>query len=84
MIEAFKEGRIYGLLPFNYYWTNISTALSDAYYIGKVLYPDRFGDVDPVKKADEIFEAFLGEPLYGKFLGKYPGFVGLKGYFGCR
>ena len=84
MIEAFKKGRIYGLLPFNYYWTNISTALSDAYYIGKVLYPDRFKDVDPVKKADEIFEAFLGEPLYEKFLSKYPGFVGLTRYFGCR
>lgn len=84
MIEAFKGGRIYGVLPFNYYWTNVSTAFADAYFMGKVLYPDRFGDVDPVGKADEIFRAFLGEPLYGKFLGRYPGFVDLGREFPCQ
>jgi iron complex transport system substrate-binding protein len=61
-LEAFKEGRVYGTLPYNYYHTNIAVALADAYYIGKVLYPDKFKDVDPEKKADEIFQVFLGKP----------------------
>jgi iron complex transport system substrate-binding protein len=84
LIEAFKKGEIYGVLPFNYYWTNISTALSDAYYIGKVLYPERFKDVDAIKKANEIFKVFVGEPLYEKFLKAYPGFVNLKTEFKCQ
>jgi len=83
-IKAFREGRVYGLLPFNYYHTNIAVALADAYYIGKVLYPDRFADVDPAAKADEVFRAFLGVPLYQKFVeGGYPGFVSLAHLFRC-
>ncbi len=84
LIEAFKKGEIYGVLPFNYYWTNISTALADAYYLGKIIYPERFKDIDVVKKANDIFQAFLGEPLYQKFLKAYPGFVNLKMEFKCQ
>ena len=40
-LKAFKDGQVYGILPFNYYTTNIGTALADAYYIGKILYPDK-------------------------------------------
>jgi len=83
-IKAFREGRVYGLLPFNYYHTNIAVALANAYYIGKVLYPDRFVDVDPVAKANEIFKVFLGVPIYQKFIeGGYQGFVNLADLFRC-
>jgi len=37
---------------------------ADAYYVGKVLYPDRFKDIDPVKKANEIYKFLAGEELY--------------------
>ena len=37
-----------------YYSTNIDTVIANAYYIGKVLYPDEFRDIDPAEKADEI------------------------------
>lgn len=84
LIKAFRDGHVYGVLPFNYYWTNVSTAFADAYFIGKVLYPEGFKDVDPIRKADEIFKTFLGEPLYEKFLGRYPGFKTLKEEFVCR
>jgi ABC-type Fe3+-hydroxamate transport system substrate-binding protein len=63
-LTAFKEGRVYGILQFNYYWTNVATLFANAYYMGKVLYPDRFADVDPIKKADEIYTKFLGMPIY--------------------
>lgn len=84
LIEAFQESRVYGLLPFNYYWTNVSTALANAYYVGKVLFPHRFKDIEPTKKANDIFNAFLNEPIYEKFLLRYPGFVNLGDYFKCR
>ncbi|SLM29775.1 conserved exported hypothetical protein [Desulfamplus magnetovallimortis] len=49
-LKAFRNQRIYTLLPFNFYSTNIATALSDAYAIGKILYPDQFKDLDVEKK----------------------------------
>lgn len=80
-LEAFKRGRVYGILPFNYYHTNIATALADAYWMGKILYPDKFADVNPEAKADEIFRAFLGKPLYNGYKEAYGGFVSLADVF---
>lgn len=72
-LSAFKEGRVYAVLPFNYYWTNVATLFVDAYYMGEVLYPDSFADVDPVKKADEIYTKFLGMPIYQKMAEDFKG-----------
>ena len=63
-LSASKEGRVYGVLPYNSYNTNYETVLADAYFIGKTLYPDRFADVDPVEKADEIYTFFVGKPVF--------------------
>ncbi|ADM27699.1 periplasmic binding protein [Ignisphaera aggregans DSM 17230] len=83
-LKAFRDGKVYGLLPYNYYHTNLAVALADAYYIGKVLYPDRFTDIDPIEKANEIFMKFLDEPLYQKYIdGGYLGFTNLSDLFGC-
>jgi iron complex transport system substrate-binding protein len=83
-LKAFREGRVYGVIPFNYYHTNVATALANAYYIGKILYPQQFADVDPVQKADEIFTIFVGKSLYQEFVkGGYPGFVNLSNMFVC-
>jgi iron complex transport system substrate-binding protein len=83
-LGAFKEGRVYALLPFNYYHTNVATALVDAYFMGKVLYPEQFKDVDPAKKADEIYRVFLGKPLYEEFVrGFGRGFGPLSDLFKC-
>lgn len=80
-LNAFRAGRIYGILPYNYYHTNIAVALADAYWIGKVLYPEAFSDVDPAKKADEIFSVFLGVPLYEAYAETYGGFICLAEAF---
>lgn len=63
-LSAVKNGRVYGLLSYNWYWTNVETAVADAYYVGKVLYPDKFKDIDPVKKANEIYKFMVGKELY--------------------
>jgi iron complex transport system substrate-binding protein len=70
-LSAAKNGKVYGVLPYNFYNTNYETVLADAYFIGKTLYPDRFADVDPVKKADEIYSFFLGKPVFGDLNGQY-------------
>jgi iron complex transport system substrate-binding protein len=70
-LSAVKEGRVYGVLPYNFYNTNYETVLADAYFIGTVLYPDRFADIDPVEKADEIYTFFVGEPVFDELSGQY-------------
>lgn len=73
-LSAVKKGEIYSQMPYNFYTTNIDTAMTDAYYMAKVLYPDKFKDMDPVKKADEIYKSLLGKPLYEDMAKTYGGF----------
>lgn len=70
-LKAFRENKIFVVYPFNYYVTNISTAVADAYAIGKILYPDRFADVDIQTKADEIYGFLYGKPLYKEMEKSY-------------
>ncbi len=70
-LRAFRQGRVYLLHPYNWYVTNVETALADAYAVGVILYPDRFGDVDPEAEADEIFSFFVGKPVYRQMAETY-------------
>lgn len=70
-LKAVKNGRVYSLHPFNWYMTNIGTATAGAYAAGKILYPDRFQDVDPEKKADEIYRFLLGKPVNDLMVNTY-------------
>ncbi|ADU61907.1 MAG: iron ABC transporter substrate-binding protein [Pseudodesulfovibrio sp.] len=63
-LSAVREGRVYGLLPYNWYSQNFASILADAFYIGKLIYPDRFQDVDPRAKADELYAFLVGKPLF--------------------
>ncbi len=60
LLKAAEARRVFSLLPYNYYNTNIELALLNAYFIGKSVYPESFHDVDMKDKADEIMTAFLG------------------------
>jgi len=81
LLKAFRQKSIYGILPFNFYATNIGTSLADAYYIGKVLYPDKFWDIEPEKKADKIYTFLLREPVYKIMRKDFGGFgrINLEG-----
>ena len=58
--------------------TNVGTALADAYYIGKVLYPERFNDINPEEKADEIYTFLVGKPVYEQMKKQFGGFKKLE------
>lgn len=74
-LSAFKTGQVYLQLPYNYYYTNIDLALCDAYYIGSIVYPEAFGDIEITAKADEIFTELLGKALYDEMAEEcYGGF----------
>ncbi len=74
-LQAVDEGSVYGFLPFNYYTTNVDTALADAYFMGTVVFPQAFTDVDPQEKADETYRFFLGTALYDRMAQDYGGFM---------
>jgi iron complex transport system substrate-binding protein len=60
LLKATRNRKVFSLLPYNYYNTNIELALLNACFIGKCLYPDQFKDLDIRAKAREIFGEFLG------------------------
>jgi iron complex transport system substrate-binding protein len=70
-LSAVRKGNVYGVLPYNYYNVNYESVLADAYFVGKILYPDRFADVDPEQKADEIYTKFVGKPAFTDINANY-------------
>lgn len=67
-VNAFKNGNVYGVLQTNWYASNWDTVLLSCYYVGKVLYPEKFADVEISEKADEIYTMMLGKPIYDKVI----------------
>lgn len=63
-LTAVKENRVFSQVSFRFCATNVELALADMYYMGTVIYPDAFSDIDPVAKANEIFKTFLGVDDY--------------------
>lgn len=63
-LTAVQEGSVYSQISFRSSASNLETALADAYYAACVMYPEQFGDVDPVAKTGEIFEKLLGVNPY--------------------
>jgi iron complex transport system substrate-binding protein len=63
-LTAVREGNVYSQISFRSNASNLETALADAYYAACILYPQQFADIDPVAKAQEIFEKLLGVNPY--------------------
>lgn len=63
-LTAVQEGKVYSQISFRSFASNLETALADAYYAACVIYPEQFEDVDPLAKAEEIFEKLLGTSPY--------------------
>ncbi len=76
-IKAIQDGNVYGLLSYCLYSYNKDEMLANAYYVGKILYPEQFTDVDPEEKANEIFTEFnggSGGSVYNTLKEQYGGF----------
>ena len=72
-LAAVQTGKVYGVLPYNWYTQNFGSILADAYFIGKLLYPQKFVDVDPAARADQIYSFLVGKPV----------FASINAAFGC-
>lgn len=73
-LSAVRSNKVFGLLPYNYYTTNFGTVLADAYYIGKVIYPEAFKETDPEKEAERIYEFLVGKGVYSRMEEIFGGF----------
>lgn len=61
-LTAVDEGRVYSQPAYIFSGTNFELAIANTYYVGKVVYPERFEDVEMDQITDEIFEVLLGVP----------------------
>lgn len=55
-LKAVKEGKVYTVFPYNFYRTNLEILFANAYFMGKVIYPERFRDIEPQKKGKRYIQ----------------------------
>ncbi len=77
-LKAFQDKKVFVTLPFNSYYTNIEYALCNGYFIGKTIYPDRFKDIDIMKKTDEIVRFMIGKGVIRDIAGLTRAFKGYE------
>ena len=66
LLKAVRDGEVYTMPSTNSAGPNITYLLMNAYYAGKVLFPERFSDIDFRAKSSEIMEMMLGEDFFGQ------------------
>ncbi len=74
-LTAVQKGSVRGVLPYNAYTANYGSIIANAWFIGKTLYPDRFSDIDPAVKADEIYTFLVGKPVFSAMNEAFSGLV---------
>lgn len=77
-MKAWKNGEVYLQMAYNAYYTNFETALINAWFIGKSVYPEKFSDVDIAAKTNEVTKAFLGVELSEKISSAPSSFGGYQ------
>ncbi len=74
VLKAVKENELYIVLPHNWYTINYENVLCNTYYIGKVIYPEAFSDIDITDQCKSIYEMFLGKPVYDSMMNHFNAF----------
>ncbi|HJJ30453.1 MAG TPA: iron ABC transporter substrate-binding protein [Methanocorpusculum sp.] len=72
-LSAVKTGKVYAVNPHTSMGTNHETSMANAYFIGKLLYPKQFADIDPATKANEIYTFVDGAPVYDQLKANMDG-----------
>ena len=70
-LKAYNDGNIYQYPSSTSYYSNLEISLANCYFVGSVLYPEQFADIDLNSKANEIFNFFLGADDYMSILNEY-------------
>lgn len=70
-LKAVQNGELYQWPNSTWHSSNVEIPLATAYYVGQMLYPEAFLDVDFETKASEIFDMFLDTPDFLNTLKEY-------------
>lgn len=73
-LDALGNNRTWTVLPYNWNTTNYENLLCNVWYIGSVLMPSSFGDVDYIEKSREIFLFFHGTDIWDEVNNYYKPF----------
>lgn len=74
-LTAVATGKVYSVLPYNWYHINYGSVLANSYFIGTILYPDAFVDIKPAAKADAIYTFLVGKPVFEQMNNLFKGLV---------
>ncbi|MDI9597512.1 MAG: ABC transporter substrate-binding protein [Atribacterota bacterium] len=77
-LKAVQDKKVYSILPYCWYAYNKENAIADAYFVGKILYPEAFDDIDIDEKSIEIYKKFYkenGEDVYYKLKERFGAFI---------
>jgi len=74
LLNAVAKKEVYTVLPYNWYNSNVENIFLTAYFMGKVIYPDKFADVDVEHLAGEIYNDFLHMNPYSDIIKKNPAY----------
>ena len=77
-LSALKSGKVYTVLPYNWNTTNYENLLCNIWYIGSVLKPSAFGDIDFRAKSREIYLFFHGKDIWDEIDNYYHPFRHLE------
>lgn len=77
-LAAVQTSQVFQTLPYNHYHTNLELALANSWYVAKLLHPQRFSDIDPTRKTDELCRLFVGIPCYAQLQREFGGFGPLQ------
>lgn len=77
-LAAFRNNNAYLVLPDTSYFVNPEVMLANSFMMAKAAYPEKYIDLDPVEKADEIFKMFNGVPLYSRYKKDTGGYKMIK------
>lgn len=73
-LKAIKNKNVYTLLPYNWYTINYENILCNTWFIGKVVHPEAFEDIDIEQKCREIYAFFLGRDVFDEMKKLYDPF----------
>lgn len=74
-LTAVTQNKVYGVLPYSWYSINYGSILANAYYIGTILHPEAFADIEPSAKADAIYTFLVGKPVFGQLNELFQGLL---------
>ena len=64
LLAALQKNEVYVVFPHNWYTINYENILINSWYIGTILYPDVFQNINFSLKADEIYMQFFGKSVF--------------------